>query len=375
MAAGSRYGAGPQLVRTGPLAQWLGPTVAVLGRHVFLVTDPGLLEAGHVEAAVRALTEAGLSSSVYCETCPDPSESDAEHAAAALEGHKADVVVALGGGSAIDLAKAALMLVAQGGRMRDHVGPGGTAELLPLIAVPTTAGTGSEAQSFALITHDDDHHKLACGHPGARPRVVLLDPALTTSMPRQVTALSGADALVHALETAVTTVGTDASRALAAEAFTLLWPSFPRVLDDPEDLEARAAMLRGAYLAGAAIEGSMLGAAHALANPLTARFHLAHGAAVGLMAPAVVRHNLGEEASEARYGALAASVGLQSAAQLPDALRAMLAHAGLPTTLPEHALAVIDELAADAAAQWTGTFNPVPLDAAGFTALYRATAR
>src|SRR5690606_489408 len=145
---------------------------------------------------------------------------------------------------------------------------------------PTTAGTGSEAQSFALISDAQTHVKMACGDPKAACRVALLDPTLTLTQPPQVTALTGIDAIAHALETYVTKRRNSISIAFSREAWRLLQANFIRVLQEPNDLEARGAMQLGACFAGMAIENSMLGATHALANPLTAEYGVPHGQAI-----------------------------------------------------------------------------------------------
>jgi alcohol dehydrogenase len=144
--------------------------------------------------------------------------------------------------------------------------------MLPMIAIPTTAGTGSEAQSYAVISDAESHAKMACGDPKAAFRVALLDPALTLSQPNTITATAGFDAIAHAVETYVTTRRNPVSEIFSQEAWKLLEPNFERVLAEPNDLRARSAMQLGAYFAGVAIEGSMLGATHACANPLTANY-------------------------------------------------------------------------------------------------------
>ena len=163
--------------------------------------------------------------------------------------------------------------------------------MLPMVAVPTTAGTGSEAQSFALISDAETHVKMACGDKKAACRVAILDPRLTLTQPPRVTALTGIDAIAHAVETYVSTKRSQISQAFSREAWQFLVRHFEQVLERPADLEARGSMQIGACLAGLAIEHSMLGAAHGLANPLTAHFGLAHGQAVGVMLPHVIRFN------------------------------------------------------------------------------------
>src|SRR5215470_13270123 len=192
----------------------------------------------------------------------------------------------------MDCAKGINFLYSNGGQIQDYWGVGkATKPMLPMIAVPTTAGTGSETQSFALISDSKTHVKMACGDKKASFRVALLDPELTVTQPPRVTALTGIDAVAHALESYVARTRNSASMAFSREAWLLLGGNFAHVIADPKDLDARGGMQLGASFAGLAIENSMLGAAHSLANPLTAEFNIAHGQAVGLMLPHVIRRN------------------------------------------------------------------------------------
>ena len=252
--------------------------------------------------------------------------------------------------------------------------------MLPMIAVPTTSGTGSETQSFALISDSKTHVKMACGDKKASFRVALLDPSLTVSQPARVTALTGIDAIAHALETYVTRVRNPASLAFSREAWLLLGENFGRVLEKPDDLEARSGMQLGACFAGLAIENSMLGATHALANPLTTRYEIVHGQAIGLMLPHVIRFNGAEygnwyrdllEGTGGSNGFPDPASGFEGLAEFV----AGLAHqAGLPARLSECGVerARLPELAAEAANQWTGGFNPRRVTEVELLALYQA---
>jgi alcohol dehydrogenase len=242
--------------------------------------------------------------------------------------------------------------------------------MLPLIAIPTTAGTGSECQSFALIADEVTHQKMACGDPKAAARVAILDPTLTASQPARVTACTGIDALSHALETAVTTKRNTISEAYSREAFRLCSGSLGRVLQKGNDLEARSGMLLGAALSGFAIENSMLGAAHSAANPLTAHFKIVHGQAVGMMLPAVVRFNARDENTAGLYQRLHGG----TVDQLVARLEWLLNLAGLPRSLADCQVkeSAIPQLAAEAAKQWTAAFNPRPVTEADFVHLYQS---
>jgi alcohol dehydrogenase len=348
--------------------------------RALLVTDAGLAAAGHVEDARRALEAAGVGVVVFDQVRENPTTRDVDACVEAARAAQIDLLIGMGGGSSIDTAKGCNFLLTNGGRMQDYWGIGkATRPMLPLIAVPTTAGTGSECQSFALIADESTHQKMACGDPKAAPRVALLDPALTLSQPRHVTACTGLDAISHALESAVTRPRNELSMLYAREAFRLTVGHLQQVLDQPDDLPARARMQLGAAYAGTAIELSMLGAAHAAANPLTARFGIAHGQAVATMLPHVVRFNAELPHVGETYRELAQDAGLIANGATPsDALisrlEALLAAAGLPASLAASGVTVdaLRDLAAEAATQWTARCNPRPIAAADFEQLYRA---
>jgi len=275
----------------------------------------------------------------------------------------------------MDCAKGINLLLTNGGRIEDYRGYGkATRPMLPMIGVPTTAGTGSEAQSYAVIADATTRVKMACGDPKAAFRVAILDPELTLSQPAYVTATSGFDAIAHAVEAAVTTRRTAVSDCFAREAWRLLDASYETVLDRPDDVEARAAMHLGAFYAGLAIEQSMLGAAHACANPLTARYQMTHGVALAILLPHVVRWN--SAAAAPLYRRLLPPIddaGGDPGERLSTRLRALASHAGLPDRLRTKGVdpADLPELADDAAGQWTGTFNPRPLTAVDALEVYR----
>ena len=347
--------------------------------RTLIVADPGIVATGHVERASAVLRTAGIRSFVFhdFESNPDTRMIEAGRAAAAANG--VDSIVAIGGGSSLDCAKGINFLLTNGGAMRDYEGFGkALAPMLPSVGVPTTAGTGSEAQSYALISDAETHVKMACGDPKAAFRVAILDPVLTVTQPRDVTAVAGYDAMAHAVESYVTTRRTSMSDVFAREAWRLLEGHYERVLAEPGDVIARGAMLLGAHEAGIAIEHSMLGATHACANPLTARYGTTHGVAIAVMLPHVVRWNATH--AGARYRDLIGAArhvdagvdGGAAAEQLARRLEALRRAGGLPETVRELGVPGdgLEALAADAATQWTGTFNPRPFDATGARELY-----
>jgi alcohol dehydrogenase len=360
----------------------LGELAGELGaRRVLVVSDPGIVAAGHVARGLAALARAGIEAQLFDGVEENPTTTHVEAGAAAAGAFGPELLVGLGGGSSMDCAKGINFIHTGGGRMHDYWGVGkATRPMLPMIAVPTTAGTGSETQSFALISDAKTHVKMACGDKKASFRVALLDPKLTVSQPPGVTALTGIDAIAHALETYVTKVRNPVSLAFSREAWLLLAENFAKVVAEPANLEARSGMQLGACFAGLAIENSMLGATHALANPLTTRYGIVHGQAIGLMLPHVIRFNGAEyshwyrdllEATGSANGFPDPASGFEG---LADFVADLAGAAGLPGRLSDCGVerAKLGELAAEAAKQWTGTFNPRRVTEAEFLSLYEA---
>jgi alcohol dehydrogenase len=367
----TRFVYGPGTVdKLGTLAKELD------AQRVFVVSDPGVVKAGHFAHGKKRLEEAGLTVASFHDLHENPSTRDVDAGVAIAKDFRPELLIGLGGGSSMDCAKGINFVYSCGGTMKDYWGIGkAKSPMLPMIAVPTTAGTGSESQSFALISDAVSHVKMACGDPKAACRIAILDPELTLTQPPRVTALTGIDAITHALETFVTTKRSAISMAYSRQAWRLLSSAFGTVIEKRKDVIARGQMQLGASMAGMAIEASMLGVAHALANPLTARFGIAHGQAVGLMMPHVVRFN-GQEPS---IFALYADLALEIDEDIGDPIERIatwvthqLTLAGLETDLS--GLGVTREdvrmLAEDASKQWTATFNPRPATIEQLNRLY-----
>jgi alcohol dehydrogenase len=360
------------LERLGPLARELG------FRRTLLVADAGVVQAGHADEAARLLGAGGIETTAFHDFGPNPDSAMVETGRRFAEPLGIDSIIGLGGGSSLDCAKGINFLLTNGGAMSDYRGYGKAATpLLPMIGVPTTAGTGSEAQSYAVIADAATHMKMACGDPSAAVRIALLDPDLTMTAPHHVTAMSGFDAIAHAVETAVTRRRTPLSDTFSHRAWRLLGDAFEHVLRHPANREARAAMQLGAHFAGLAIEHSMLGAAHACANPLTARYDLAHGLALAILLPHVVRWN--SDAARPHYAALLSSPRRRArdedaAETIALRVEELASAGGLSMTLSDTGVeeSALPELAAQAAQQWTGSFNPRPFDASGAMEIYRA---
>ena len=357
----------------------LGPVARELNfQRTLLVADPGVVKAGHVAEVTRRLEDAGIAVTPYHDFGENPDSAMIDAGFRFAEPLDVDSIVGLGGGSSLDCAKGINFVLANGGSIGDYRGYGkAVTPLLPMIGIPTTAGTGSEAQSYAVISDATTHMKMACGDPSAAMRVAILDPELTFTAPRHVTAMAGFDAIAHAVETAATVRRTPLSDTFSHRAWQLLAGAFERVLLHPSDAGARAAMQLGSHFAGIAIEQSMLGAAHACANPLTARYNLAHGLALAILLPHVVRWNAG--AALDQYAALIGSPRRRAreedaAETLALRLEDLALAGGLAMKLSDRGVEerALPELAAQAAGQWTGTFNPRPFDAQGAMEIYRA---
>lgn len=361
------------LNRLGELARELG------GRRILLVTDPGLAAAGHPQRALRSLREAGLETFLFEGVEENPTTRQVAIGVEFARRHRIDLIVAVGGGSSMDCAKGINFLLTNGGQMSDYKGFGkATRPMLPSVGVPTTAGTGSEAQSYALIADEKTHLKMACGDRKAAFRISILDPEVTVSQPPRVAIITAIDALSHALESYVCTRRNPLSQPLAREAWRLIERNLERVLQKPDDLEGRSAVQLGAHYAGMAIENSMLGACHACANPLTAHYGLTHGIAIGILLPHVIRLNTSVVAP--LYADLAHDVGLVNghpaaagevlARRIADLMRV----GNLPTTLSECGVSpgIFPVLAEEASQQWTARFNPLPVTETELLRLYEA---
>lgn len=342
--------------------------------RTLIVSDKALLPTGFAGRAASILAKAGIWSCSFHDFDPNPDSHMVEAGRVFAASQNVDSVVAVGGGSSLDCAKGINFVLTNGGTMRDYWGFGKAQKpLLPSIGIPTTAGTGSEAQAYALISDPETHRKMACGDPKAAFKIALLDPELTLTQPKRVTAEAGFDAISHAVESFVTKKRNAMSDLFARDAWRLLEGSYERVLTNPQDVQARGAMLLGAHEAGVAIELSMLGATHACANPLTSRYGTTHAVAISVMLPQVVRWNA--ETVGERYAELLAVAGKphqQPGAALAKRLEELAAAGGLPNTLrgidiPRNDLPILAE---NATKEWTGTFNPRPLDAAAALALY-----
>ncbi len=359
------------LARLGEVARELG------GRRALLVTDPGLEAVGHPQRAAEHLRSAGLEVYLFDAVKENPTNAHVEAGAIFAKTCDIDLIVAVGGGSSMDAAKGINFLATNGGKISDYKGFGkATKPMLPSIGVPTTAGTGSEAQCYALITDERSHIKMACGDKKAAFRVAILDPELTLSQPKIVTAVTGIDALAHAIESYVCTKATPVSQAFSIAAWRHLEPNFESVLTDPTNLLSRAAMQIGSHFAGMAIESAMLGICHSCANPLTAHYGLTHGTAIGVLLPHVIRFNA--PAAERLYADLVdcdwRKTGLPASEALANRISELVRAADQPDRLRDCDVSdsILPLLAVEANEQWTARFNPRPVGEGELCDVYRA---
>ena len=346
----------------------------------FIVTDGGVKAAGLLACVTAPLTGAGVRYSVFDQTEPEPPFACVAAAiAVARAGGEVDVVVALGGGSVMDTAKlvAATLLDGRAAGQLAGVGKVGR-RALPLICVPTTAGTGSEATPVAVFTDPSAGSKVGVVDSCLVPDVVLLDPALTDGLPPLPTAAAGMDALVHALEAFIARSATPLARGLALEAARRIGPALPAVCHNGGDRPARDAMLLGANLAGLAFANSSCCGVHALALPLGGRFHLAHGVVTGCLVAETTRHNL--QSCEADLGTFAAALGWRDtdASRVPDQLAALAESIGLQKAL--QAVAVPDSALAGLAREAVANRrlmdpNPRAITETDAVEIYRRTLR
>ncbi len=376
------------VVRPGASAEIGELAGALLGPRVLFVTDAGIRALGIEDPAVRSLKDAGAEILMYDGVEADPSRGNLEAALSLALRNGATGVVGFGGGSSLDVAKLAALLAGSGEDLDAAWGVGNArGPRLPLVLVPTTAGTGSEVTPVSIITVEDDE-KRGVSSPLLQPDIALLDARLTLSLPAATTAATGIDAMVHAIEAYASKSANNnpVSRMLAVEALRLLGGHIERVIAEPGDIEARAAMLLGSTLAGMAFANSPVAAVHALAYPIGGTFHVPHGLSNALVLPHVLAFNAADASngSAALYAALAPhafpELGREGGSQATcrafiERLAGLSAALGLPTRLrdvgiPEDALRPMGR---DAMKQTRLLVNnPRVVEEADAVAIYRA---
>jgi alcohol dehydrogenase class IV len=320
--AGFTFNTAPSVIfGAGTLSQIGAITATRLGPHVMLVTDAGLVKAGLIDPALSALQEAGVAVDVFDKVVADPPEAVVLEAVDKARAFGAEAVIGLGGGSSLDVAKLVALLLRSGEALGTIYGVGlSKGPRLPLLLAPTTAGTGSEVTPISIVT-TGVHEKKGVVSPFLIPDIALLDPDLTLGLPPHVTAATGIDAMVHAIEAFTSTSANNnpVSRALASEALRLLGRNIRQAVHHGLDREARSAMLLGSMLAGQAFANSPVAAVHALAYPIGGHFGVPHGLSNALVLPHVLRFNA--PVAGAAYAELAPHV-FPHLADEPEATRA-----------------------------------------------------
>jgi alcohol dehydrogenase len=350
-------------------------------RSVLIVTDPGLMATGLPDRIAGSLVAAGLSVSVYASVESDPSIATVRAVADAALSAGATALVGVGGGSSLDATKAGALLATHKGQLRDYAGVDKVpAPILPVIAVPTTAGTGSEVTVFAVISDPERDEKFTIASSHLAPRLAVLDPELTVKLPPAVTAMTGMDALTHAIEAASSRMAQPATDALAASAVRLIFTSLAGAVQNGESVVDRENMLQAAFLAGAAFNSAYLGLCHALASPLGGHFHIPHGLANAIVLPVVMDFNVAVCVD--RYAALGIAAGLSrrddhprvAARKLIDAVRTLQSDIGTPTRLRDAGAKedVLPMVARDALKSIQLRFNPRPATEAQMLAVLKA---
>jgi len=371
----------PTRIEFGPgVADRVAEEASALGRRAFVVSDPGVERVGLVEALAKHMGSGGMEVEVFAEVEANPRVATVDRSASLARTYGADVIVAVGGGSAIDVAKAVSAVARYGGTILDYEGlekvPGAG---IPVVAIPTTAGTGSEVTPWAIVTDVERQFKAPVGSVHLAPRVALVDPLTTLSLPAPLTASTGMDALTHAIEAYSARCSNPISDALVLYATELISTYLERAVACGDDVEARSAMLLGSLLAGIGFGNADTAAVHSMAEAIGAVFDVPHGTANAIFLPYVVRHNL--PAALEKTARLAVAMGLdtagltvdEAAAATVSALFDLTQRLGIPS-LADTGVTVVDlpKLAATAMMNTGTPDNPVEMDEASFLALFSA---
>jgi alcohol dehydrogenase class IV len=296
-----QFGRGVALTLAEPLRQ-------VGAKKVLIVTDPGVVRAGLVAPLEEKLREAKIPYEIYDEVVPDPGVAEVQRAYERAKDAGVDAFVAVGGGSSIDTAKMAAVLLANGGTVLDYIGIDKVPKMAaPVVAIPTTAGTGAELTINSVIADPDQHKKLVIISPNATALFALEDPELTVGLPPFLTAITGMDTLVHAIESFTSKNSYRMTELLALEAIRDAGWALPRAVKDGKDIDAREAMMRAVLTASLAFSNTRLGNVHAMALPLGGWCHVAHGTAVAVLLPHVMDFN--RSAAPDRYAAVGEALG------------------------------------------------------------------
>lgn len=296
--------------QTGPEAKRMG------AKRVLLVTDAILMQAGTVKPVLESLSAAGVEAVIFDKVASEPVLAFIDEGLKLLRKKKCEVIVAVGGGSSIDTAKALAVMATNPGKIQDYMGLGKIGQPgLPLIAVPTTAGTGSEVTIFTIITDTTRDVKMLIGSPYVMPCVALVDPRMTLGMPRGLTAATGLDALTHAIEAYVSLKAQPLSDVMALSAIELLFKYLPQAWANPNNLHARTQTLLGAMQAGIAFTNASVALVHGMSRPVGAYFHVPHGLSNAALLGVVMEFSL--MGNPDRYAQIAGAMGIDTTGLLP----------------------------------------------------------
>jgi alcohol dehydrogenase class IV len=352
---------------------------------ILIVTDRGIVASGILKKCTDAILPEQIRFSLFDGVEPNPTTASLEKGLTLAKHESIHAIVAIGGGSSIDASKAINVLLANGGKIADYHGFNHVRKKgLPLIAIPTTAGTGSEMTSFMLISDSETHQKIVCSDPKIIPDVAILDPTLTLTLPPAVTIESGLDALGSSIEAYVTKAANEYSDALALRATEIIANNIVKVYEEPFNLDSRSAMLIGANMMGLAVNLSYIGAAHSMANPLTKHFGIRHGIAVGMVLPYVMLFNTPSQPQ--KYKQIALALGVKSERGEDDLtmgrkgafkVRRLLDQLSLPNNLSRMGVKedLIPTMADEALAQLSIDYNPVKPDLQQMTNLFYSAIR
>ena len=354
------------IVGKGSLARLPEAAEKLGGKHGFIISGPHLNKMGIVASCSESLENAGIKVDAYTETEGNPSVETVEKAAAAFCKSGADFIIALGGGSPMDVAKAVGVVARYGGSITEYEGgdrvPG---DIIPLIAIPTTAGTGSEVTAFSVITDHSRNYKLTVFSYKLIPAYAILDPELLTTAPVSVAAACGIDAMVHALEAYISKDASPFSDAMAEKALELIGKNIRRYVADRTDIEAAEAMITGSLFAGIAFSWARLGDVHAMSHPVSAYFDVPHGVANAILLPTIVEYNA--LADRGKYLKLFNYISLTPASEaefepfmLVDLLTELNEQFGIPGSLGEVGVTAdkFDAMADDAMKSGNIAVNP-----------------
>jgi alcohol dehydrogenase class IV len=350
------------------------PLQQVGATRVLIVTDPGVVKAGIVAPVEQRIRDAGIPYEIYDGVVPDPTVGDVDRCFERARAFGADALVAIGGGSSIDTAKMAAVLMTNGGSALDYVGSDKVPKpAAPVVAIPTTAGTGAEITINSVIADPAEHKKLVIISPNATALFALEDPDLTTGLPPFLTAITGMDTLVHAIESFVNKNTYPMTQALALEAIRDAAWGLPRAVKDGRDLEARERMMRAVVSASLAFSNTRLGNVHAMALPLGGWCHVAHGTAVAVLLPHVMEFN--RSAAPERFAGVGEALGVgKDGKAAVSFVHRLIEDIGIPRRLSECGVTgdKVPFMAKDAFQSGNIAVNPRPTTLADLEALYRA---